>query len=468
MTLRLRRLIPDSLVGRTLLVLISGLVLSQLAGVLLFSSNRLEATNRLGYRLAAEHVASVAHLLEESNAADRQRVMQTVNQPGLRIGWGSTPITVTDGVGPAAEVREELIRRLPNHEIHSDSVLPPGPPHASPPESGPAPGPGIGPGIGPGPGHPPRGEGPMRPPDIRVAIAIADGSWLNFVLPHQHPPEPLWRLAFLGPLGTGLLVVTLLSVLAVRRATKPLNLLAHAAEQLGRDVTAPPIPENGPREVRAAAQAFNQMQSRLRKFIEDRTQMFAAISHDLRTPLTRMKLRAEFVEDDEQRQKMLHDLDEMETMIASTLAFARDDTTREERRMVDLMAVLKLCQADFGGQLAGPDQLMVKAGPLGLKRALGNLLENSAKYGKNAQITVSLSQGQVTVFIDDEGPGLPVGELERVFTPFYRLETSRNRSTGGTGLGLSIARSVLRAHGGDVTLANRDSGGLRATVTLPA
>ncbi|HIJ64027.1 MAG TPA: HAMP domain-containing protein [Rhodospirillaceae bacterium] len=450
-----RRLWPDSLVGRTLAVLFAGLLLTQLAGILMFSNYRFEATSRLGRNLAAERIASVVQLVEEGSADDRARVIRTSDRAGLRIGWAVMPLTTGDGDEGSQDIRDELLRRLPNHEIHADTHQHHRPP--PPPDEGP---PGGYPWFGPPPGH-------MRPPEVRVAVRIGDGTWLNFLIPHQHP-ESLWQPEFFGPLGAGLLVVLVLSVLAVRRAAKPLNQLAAAAERLGRDVATAPIPEAGPREVRAAAQAFNRMQARLRRFIDDRTQMFAAISHDLRTPITRLKLRAEFVEDDEQRQKMLADLDEMEGIISSSLAFARDDAAREARRPIDIGVFLQQLADDFDLPYHGPDSLIVEVGEIGMRRALANLLDNARKYGQSPRLSAELTDGLMHVFVDDDGPGIPEEELERVFTPFYRLETSRNRSTGGTGLGLAIARSAVRAHGGDIVLCNRADGGLRALVSFPA
>ena len=450
------RLWPDSLVGRTLMVLCAGLALTQLAGILMFSNYRFEATGRLGRHLAVERIASIVQLVEEGAPDDRSRVVRTSDRANLRIGWAVMPLAVGEDGEEALELREELQHRLPNHQIFADThehhrPLPP-PDNAMldrPPDW-----------LGPPPGR-------VRVPEIRVSVQIDDGSWLNFVIPHQHP-DPLWRPAFFGPLGAGLLVVLVLSVLAVRRAALPLNQLTAAAERLGRDVTAPPISESGPREVRAAAQAFNRMQARLRRFIDDRTQMFAAISHDLRTPITRLKLRAEFVEDDEQREKMLADLDEMEALISSSLAFARDDSAREPRRPVDLAALLRQMAEDFEVPLEAPESLVVNIGEVGLRRALSNLLDNALKYACPPRMTAGLMDGQVRIVIEDEGPGIPEEELERVFAPFYRLETSRNRATGGTGLGLAIARSAVRAHGGDITLSNRKGGGLRVEVSFPA
>ncbi len=447
-----RHLLPDTLVGRTVLVLLVGLLLSQLAGIVLFTINRLELASALGSRQTAERIAGVVQLVEETPEADRGRVIHALDRPGLRVGWGRRPL-LRGGEGAPEDlpVAIELLRRLPGREVHAEFRLPRSMPMMDPDEEGPAPGPGL------------RNN---RPPLTLVSVRLEDGSWLNFVIPAQ-PPAPLWRPGFFAPLGGGLLVVTVLSVWAVRRASRPLASLAAAAERLGRDVGAPPMPVTGPREVRAAAVAFNRMQTRLKRFIDDRTQMVAAISHDLRTPITRLKLRAEFVDDEEQRLKMLADLDEMEAMIASTLAFARDDAAREPHLLIDLAELLKGLCDDFEVPYQGPEHVEVIAGAIWLKRAFANLLDNAKKYGGGARLSLTVEAEQVSVVVDDDGPGLATLELDRVFAPFYRVESSRNRATGGTGLGLTVARSAVRAHGGDIALGNRQGGGLRVAVTLP-
>jgi signal transduction histidine kinase len=266
-------------------------------------------------------------------------------------------------------------------------------------------------------------------------------------------------------------------VWAVRQLTAPVRTLADAAERLGRDViNAPNLPEQGPTEIVTAAIAFNTMASRIRRFVQDRTFLLTAIGHDLRTPITRLKLRAEYMEDDEQRMKMLADLDEMESMVAATLAFGRDIAASEAVGRMDLAVLLRtiLDEAADGDpdhaqalSYAGPEHLPVQGRPLSLKRALTNLIGNALKYGDAARVALSLPQPNFArIDIDDDGPGIGVENIEFVFEPFRRLETSRNRETGGSGLGLSIARNIIRAHGGDITLHNQSSG-LRVTVSLP-
>jgi signal transduction histidine kinase len=232
------------------------------------------------------------------------------------------------------------------------------------------------------------------------------------------------------------------------------------------------MPEVGPREVRQAARAFNDMQEKLRRLIENRTRMLAAISHDLRTPITLLRLRAELIEGEEDRRKTLSTLDEMEKMIAATLAFARDDAETETRKVVDLAALVDaICTdlADAGGEVTceAPEHLAYECAPTAMRRALTNLVDNALKYGKRATVRLAAESSHVVVTIEDEGPGIPENRLEDVFAPFVRVEESRNAETGGVGLGLSVARSVVHAHGGEISLENLDERGLRVRLILP-
>jgi signal transduction histidine kinase len=261
-------------------------------------------------------------------------------------------------------------------------------------------------------------------------------------------------------------------VAAGRKLAAPIRHFADAAERLGVDTTMPPLAERGPHELRTAIRAFNRMQERLRRFVDDRTQMLAAMSHDLRTPLNRMRLRAEFIEDAEQQRKMFADLEAMNAMIDTTLAFARDDACREPRKLVDLgILVEDVCEdvADAGGNasFSGPHGVNVRCRPTAVSRAVANLIENAVKYAGAARVRVMPENDHVVIAVEDDGPGVPVEQQERVFAPFYRLEPSRNPDTGGVGLGLSVARTIAREHGGDIVLANRPGGGLCARLELP-
>ena len=228
-------------------------------------------------------------------------------------------------------------------------------------------------------------------------------------------------------------------VWGAHRETKPLRRFAAAAERLGVDVDAPALPREGSRELRSAIEAFNRMQVRLQRFIFDRTQMLAAISHDLRTPLTRLRLRVEFIDSSEHQKKAIADIDEMGTMLTQTLGFARNDAQTESRELVDIAVLLKELSEDIAvvipseGRMIyeGPPSLWYHCQPVGMRRALSNLMDNAARYGGNARVELAGHEGEISIVIDDKGPGIPASQRERVFTPFYRLEASRNRETGG-------------------------------------
>jgi signal transduction histidine kinase len=306
----------------------------------------------------------------------------------------------------------------------------------------------------------------------RVSIPVRDGQWLSVeARPTASVPQDLPRL------GAILIAVTVIvaagSIVALRRLTEPLRALENAAIQLGRDLDAPPLAEDGPSDIRRVAHAFNRMQDQLRRFVSDRTTMLAAISHDLRSPLQRLKFRADFMEDEEQREKMLRDLRDMESMIAATLDFARADADREEAAEYDLSEMLSTIVEglkELGYQVsiaAMPETMPYFCRGRALRRAIDNLAANAAIHGGTARLSMVHDETAITIVVEDDGAGLPPDELEQVFTPFHRVDSARSRETGGTGLGLSIARSIVRSHGGDIVLANRVGGGLIARLTLP-
>jgi signal transduction histidine kinase len=267
-------------------------------------------------------------------------------------------------------------------------------------------------------------------------------------------------------------VLALLSLVAVRWVTRPLHRLAQAAEALGRDINHPPLGENGPAEVRRAARAFNAMQERLSRYIRTRTGILAAMSHDLKTPITRLRLRAELLEHPELHDKFVRDLGEMENMVNATLGYMKGLDDREPLRLVDIRALVAALAAD-SEELNHPVRVRGEpigsflAKPEGLKRCLQNLLDNATRYGRDVELQIEDSSDTLTLYVRDSGPGIPEQKLERVFEPFYRVEVSRNPSTGGSGLGLSIARNLAQSMGGDVSLRNREGGGLEAKVVLP-
>ncbi|MDQ7969267.1 MAG: ATP-binding protein [Oxalicibacterium faecigallinarum] len=268
-----------------------------------------------------------------------------------------------------------------------------------------------------------------------------------------------------------IIAIVAIALIVVRLVMKPLKKLANAAEQLGENIHSPPLDVTGPDEVKQAAQAFNIMQRKLIDGIAERTRFLAAVSHDLRSPITRMKLRTEMLKDEAAQAKFRKDLEEMEAMVTSTLHFVRNIDTEEQLRNVDINALLESLKID-AEEIGSQVTLHGKAQPLpayarSLRRCVQNLLENAIRYGQAAHIEVVDTPAQLQIIISDQGPGIPPELLEQVMEPFMRVEGSRNTHTGGFGLGLSIARTVAQAHRGRLTLRNREAGGLEVTLTLP-
>ena len=321
-------------------------------------------------------------------------------------------------------------------------------------------------GSNPSPTPPPPAD---RMFDLVVTLPDGDRVAFRTFSPRGTPPFPRHFIFELGLL-TAMLGIVLYAM--TRTITRPLGDLAKAADAVGRGTTIAPLQERGARELKRATRAFNAMQERLNRYLDSRTRVLAAMSHDLRTPITRLRLRVESIEDEALRTRCVEDLDEMTRMVRGALSIFRGLNDEEPTVAVDIGALLQELQRRYGevnasvaieGAAASP----IPGKPLALKRCLGNLVDNALQYGEHATISVSESDEQLTIRVLDNGPGIPEAELDRVFEPFYRLESSRNRATGGTGLGLSIARDVAQAHGGSLTLANREGGGLEARLVLP-
>lgn len=318
----------------------------------------------------------------------------------------------------------------------------------------------------------PKHVGVMIPGGMVIGLKRPDGSWLRMATrgANDKPERVTSLLIWLALVG---MAIAIPSIWTARNLVRPLEELAAAAERIGIDRTAPTIRETGPKELRTIAQAFNRMGSRLKRFVDDRTQMIAAISHDLRTPITRMRLRAEFVIDPEQQARMLRDLAEMEQMVASTLTFSSSDAHQEERVLTDVAALIAdICEdaAEVGSEVTyvGPYHAALACQPMALRRVVTNLVDNALRHG-SPPVTVTVTDEKDAVLIDvsDRGPGIPSADHERVLQPFMRLEPSRNRETGGTGLGLTIARTLVHAHGGSMTLINLRPRGLQVRLLMP-
>jgi signal transduction histidine kinase len=304
-----------------------------------------------------------------------------------------------------------------------------------------------------------------------LAVQLNDGSWLVFTAPNR-----VWGVGRIAHWVIWLVLlalsITIVTTLLARQFSAPMEQLAAAVRRFGVDAQAPPIPETGPRELRQVVKTFNAMQARIQKFVAYRTMMLAAISHDLRTPLTRMRLRGEFIEDLEQQARLFRDVDEMRVMVDGALAFFRDDAVAETTTTFDLPHILLTIANDCADQqievtYCGLPHAVCQGRPSALKRAFTNLVENAIKYGTPPQIELSREDTSFIVTVRDRGPGIPQEALEHVFRPYFRLDKSRNRATGGVGLGLTVVQAIIQEHGGEIVLANRPGGGLEARVTLP-
>jgi signal transduction histidine kinase len=307
----------------------------------------------------------------------------------------------------------------------------------------------------------------------RIGIALPDGTAISArVAPNRHRP-PFWGGPWMMTLLFAVISVTLLGLWAARALTAPLSSFAKAAESFSLNGAAAPLPERGPEEIRFVAQALNRMRERITGLIEDRTRMLAAISHDLRTPITRMRLRSEFIEDDVHRARMLADLDQMRSMLESVLSFLRNGRRLEAMTLVDIASTLQLVAdqfADIGHKVnyAGPDHAMATVRPDDLLRTVTNLVENATRFGAEATIRLAMSDGNAIVDVEDDGPGISDEQKDNMLEPFVRGDSARNMDeAAGFGLGLSIARAIVLAHGGELSLHDSEPHGLRVRIQSP-
>jgi signal transduction histidine kinase len=431
-------MLPKSLFGRMVLILVVGLVVAEGVSAALHFWHLDRIFSRTSASQAAQRIADIVSLLDTLEPAGRGKVVAILNTRKWFASLDPTalqPAAVETQKHQGLAEFEELVRRtLGGRELSVMLALQ-----------------------------------DAAGPSYVVQTRLLDGQLVTLGYRRDVTASPD-RLPWTWPIPAAAIIVMMLS--AVRWVTRPLSILANAAEELGRDINRPPLAEIGPSEVRRAAQAFNIMQSRLARLIQDRARIFSAMSHDLKTSITRLRLRTELLEDAELKTKFATDLELMSSMVNATLDFMRGMENQEMPQPVDIMALLESIQADAEevGQpvtVAGNTVAPFTGKPQALKRCIGNLVDNAVKYGNHATIMVNDDAERLEIRIRDCGPGIPEQELEKVFAPFYRLEGSRSRESGGTGLELSIARNLARLHGGDITLRNLAGGGLEADLTLP-
>ena len=455
------RLLPRSLFGQIVLALVAGILVAQLAGTWLLLDDRSRFGDRLRREYAAQRIAGIITVLDAAPAEERPRLVRALSVPPTRLTLDEPWQASGAELGPEASVflqrvSRELERPLPL-QVLSIRHVPraerrPGRDMERPPDR-----------------HM-RHDGPL----VLLAVTqarLGDGTVVTFRHALPQPPSD-WPLRLLGLLALLAIVVALLSGWAVRRLTRPLASLANAADGLARNLDQKPLDEKGPQEVARAARSFNAMQRSLKAYLETRAQALAGVSHDLRLPLTRLRLRLEQLPENDARAAMQRDIEEMDAMVGGTLDYLRAGADTEQAVKLNLVALLEGLAED--AEAAGAKVSLhgtaapLTARPQALRRCLANLIDNARRYGGGAvDVTLVDNASSVEIRIEDRGAGIPAEERERVFEPYVRLEASRARHTGGTGLGLAIARAVARAPGGEVTLAGRAGGGTAAIVTLP-
>lgn len=463
------RLLPRSLFSRLVLVLLSVLVVAQLIGFAIHMHERGEALSQASGLQSAQRIAGMVRLLDSLDAAGRRNIVQVLSSPALSVTLERPALAEMQAQQSArAALFAAMLRRfLGDGRPVAVSVT-----DAAPSEPAPMP-PFPGPGMHGGWGPPIAAAHYLGQPGLQFVaqVRLRDGALATFDsrLPAQ---TASWPYRLLLSLAVLLAAVIAVSLMAVRWVTRPLKTLADTAEELGRNIHRPALEERGPNEVARAAHALNTMQSRLIAYLDDRTRVLAAISHDLKTPITRLRLRAELLEDSALKTKIAADLEETQSMLDAALDYLRGAARDEAAKPVDVAALLESLQANMqmlGGEVTieGAAAKPLLAKPQALKRCVWNLLDNAVKYGARARIAVDDDGQRVRIRVLDEGPGIPAAEMEKVFEPFYRVESSRNRATGGTGLGLSIAKGIAEDHGGSLELGNRAESGLEATLILP-
>ncbi|AWH51703.1 two-component sensor histidine kinase [Stenotrophomonas sp. ESTM1D_MKCIP4_1] len=453
---------PRTLYGRLVLVLVAGMLLAQLLTGTVWHDARYERVAEIPARLAAAHVAQTLRLLEVPASPLAGADPALLSTADLRVqavdNGGHVPLSARDRaveqllrtslegeLGSPRELHLQHLRLYDPEGREDDNVL----------------------------------SARHVAGQFQLRVRSAQGYWLQFDVREGQAGlklEPAHALSdyLLRIYGLRTLLIVLLALLVVRWLTRPLTRLGAAAQALGRNLHAPPLPLEGPREVRQAAQAFNQMQQQLQQAARGREELLAAVSHDLRSPLTRLRLRTELLADEAARTRWRADLDDMQELVDSILDYSSATQLRGDREPIDIGALLRTVAED--AREAG-HAVQVQVGrmdvpyagfPRSLKRALANLLDNAGRYGGGAQVEAWGDAQAIHITIADQGPGIPADQRERMLQPFQRLEASRSARHGGTGLGLSIAVAVVQAHGGQLALEDGADGvGLRVRITLP-
>ena len=491
----IRRLLPNSLSGQFILLIVVALIASQVLNVYLLMGERQFIARSAHLDRVIDRMLEEATSLPDYSKRDLPLVLVDGDEPrgSIFLSTQNRSQAIPDGK-PNAAFAKTLAARLAEAGVTTvstsasvSSFAQRGPPGSAPPRRGPGARPGPGPRGGPPPpegrrpGPPPRFH-PSTPPaaggppapgfeEIVLSAELEPGIWLNALAPYYATEAITSRAIWTTALT--LAGAILAAIILARQIGRPIRDLGTAAQALGRGETVAPLIERGPRDVAAATQAFNRMQERLMRIIETQRATLRAVGHDLRTPLTGLRIRAESVPEDHGRDKMIASIEQLTAMTEEILSWSKDASGAEDLALVDLSALLDSIAQDYADRgdavsFEAPDgDFLLSCRRIGLRRALNNVIDNALKYAGNAELRLAREHDHICINVIDDGPGIPREKLEDVLTPFTRLEPSRNRETGGSGLGLSIAQSILLAQGGTLTLKNTDTRGLCVEMCLP-
>ncbi len=446
----LKRILPDTVVARAVAILVAALVAVHLMGYWGYRVSASAVAESARDRALAERLVSIKRAVANiPDPSERDRAAHALSSSSLEVHWSRISLVLanaplTDRAKATAQRLKELVPDLATEAFRigfaDDGAI------AS-------------------------GETEPYRHMLLISMRLDDQSWVNFstprlgIVPHFDPAVLALTICLA-------VVIVVIAALLLAWVTRPLRDLAVAAERFSLDGKPEPLDESGPSEVRRAAHAFNTMRERIRKLVGERTQALAAVSHDLRTPITRIRLRSELLDDTPTRESIEADLFEMEEMIDSTLEFLKSGESSEQRRRLNLSSIAETCVDDAKDvgrdiEFSGAENLSVEGQHLAIKRVVSNLIGNALKYAMTVRVEARRDGALAELVVLDDGPGIPDDRLESVFDPFVRIEASRSKETGGVGLGLTIARSIARAHHGDIALANRVEGGMSATLRLP-
>jgi len=439
MTARLDRLWPSTLAGRTMVVLLCSLFTLHIVSVWIHEAGVRSADRAARERSLVDGLGQAARALAGVPEAQRDVTAHTLSTPGLELHW--RPQARVPTINDAGDAELHALRARVAASPALDAIR--------------------------------LGWGDAERHLLVGALPLSDEGQIYFAAPQFSAAHgTIFDTAGVIALVAVALGIGFISALVVRGLTRPLRLLARAADSVGRDLPPTRLEECGPTEVADAARAFNAMQERIRHLLEDRVQALSAVGHDLRTPLARLRLRTGFLQNADARERMEADINEMERMVEATIGYLREGRDNEPLQRADLAAMVRTLTdsaADAGATvtLDAPERMVLPLKRTAIRRAIGNLIENAGSHG-GGTMTVSVrgDPDEVVIEVDDEGPGIPEQDLERVLDPFVRLDTSRSRNTGGVGLGLAIARRAVETCGGSLQLQNRDTGGLRACIRL--